>query len=255
MSVVPRDMVGALKQCSLTARLTVLRESHGRMTMNDVLEITESIGRDILLEREKRGNLGLPTPVVRDICKRHYQRVRRCDKEAILQLCDELLKCDEWEKRTIAFEFAFRIKRYDEDDYQVFYRWLNDHVSGWASCDDLCTHAFGLYVFQHPSCIDSIRRWTASDSCWVRRAAAVVLIYSIRRGRLFKQGLEIADRLLLDGHDLVRKGYGWMLKEISNKDPELVYDFVMERKQVMPRVSLRYAIEKLDSKSREELMS
>jgi len=97
--------------------------------------------------------------------------------------------------------------------------------------------------------------YTESDSCWVRRAAPVVLIYSIRRGKLFTEGLRIADKLLLDEHDLVRKGYGWMLKEISNKDPKLINDFVMERKQMMPRVSLRYAIEKFDPESKRELMS
>jgi len=67
--------------------------------------------------------------------------------------------------------------------------------------------------------------------------------------------LRICDELLLDKHDLVRKGYGWMLKEVSNKDPKLIYDFVMARKRAMPRVSLRYAIEKLDPESRKELMA
>ena len=155
----------------------------------------------------------------------------------------------------VAFELAYRIGRYDESDFPVFYRWLNDYVDGWGSCDDLCTHAFGLYVYQHHGCLDEIAGWTASSNCWVRRAAPVVLIYSIRRGKLFAEGLQIADKLLLDQHDLVRKGYGWMLKEISNKDPKLIYDFVMARKRVMPRVSLRYAIEKLDAQSRKELMA
>jgi 3-methyladenine DNA glycosylase AlkD len=44
---------------------------------------------------------------------------------------------------------------------------------------------------------------------------------------------------------MVQKGYGWMLKEAANISPKEVYDFVMKRKQIMPRRSLRYAIEKM----------
>lgn len=215
----------------------------------------ESITKDILLEKEKFEKDSISTSVVRDICRKYYKKIKGFKKEEIYEICERLLEFKEWQKRTIAFEFAFRIKQYDEDDYNIFYKWLNNYVTGWGSCDDLCTHAFGLYVFQYPNCISNINEWTESNNCWIRRAAAVVLIYSIRRGRLFKESLEIANKLLLDEHDLVRKGYGWMLKEISNKDPDLIFNFVMERKEIMPRVSLRYAIEKLNSKLRKEVMN
>jgi 3-methyladenine DNA glycosylase AlkD len=36
-----------------------------------------------------------------------------------------------------------------------------------------------------------------------------------------------------------------MLKEIANKRPQEVLDFVMARKDRMPRTALRYAIEKM----------
>jgi 3-methyladenine DNA glycosylase AlkD len=217
--------------------------------------VVEAICKDIADARATRQKGRISTPAAREICRKHHRQVRGWPKEEILQICDELLVCREWEKTLAAFEFAYRIRRYDEGDFSVFYRWLNDYVDGWGSCDDLCTHAFGWYVYQHPRCLDQIAGWTESGNCWVRRAAAVVLIYSIRRGKLFEEGLQIADRLLLDQHDLVRKGYGWMLKEISNKDPKLIYDFVMARKHAMPRVSLRYAIEKMDPQSRNELMA
>lgn len=209
-------------------------------------QIIDSITKDILLEKEKCEKDNISTSVVRKICAKNYKKIKDFKKEEIYNICDKLLEFNEWEKRTIAFEFAFRLKKYDKDDYDIFNKWLNNYITGWGSCDDLCTHAFGLYVFQYPGCISKIYKWTKSNNCWVRRAAAVVLIYSIRREKLFEEGLKIADKLLLDKHDLVRKGYGWMLKEISNKDPELIFDFVMERKKIMPRVSLRYAIEKLN---------
>ena len=57
-----------------------------------------------------------------------------------------------------------------------------------------------------------------------------------------------------DEHDLVRKGYGWMLKTLSVKEPELVFDYLMRHKATMPRAAFRYALEKMDEDTRRILM-
>jgi 3-methyladenine DNA glycosylase AlkD len=81
-----------------------------------------------------------------------------------------------------------------------------------------------------------------------------VLIYSVRRKQHLEEVFEIADRLLLDEDVMVQKGYGWMLKEASNKYPREVFDYVMKHRREMPRTALRYAIEKLPVEMREEAM-
>jgi len=53
---------------------------------------------------------------------------------------------------------------------------------------------------------------------------------------------------------MVQKGYGWMLKEASNKFPDKIFKYVMKNKAVMPRTALRYAIEKLPASMRKEAM-
>jgi 3-methyladenine DNA glycosylase AlkD len=75
-----------------------------------------------------------------------------------------------------------------------------------------------------------------------------------REGRYKKDIFEIAQLLLNDKDDMVQKGYGWMLKACSKPFPEEVFRFVMERKEIMPRTSLRYAIEKLPEEMKKEAM-
>ena len=60
-----------------------------------------------------------------------------------------------------------------------------------------------------------------------------------------KHVFEVADKLLMDQEDLVQKGYGWMLKEASNVYPKEVFRYILQHKQNMPRIALRYAIEKM----------
>jgi len=57
----------------------------------------------------------------------------------------------------------------------------------------------------------------------------------------------VKDILMTDEHHLVLKGYGWMLKILSTKEPELIFDYLLKNKAVMPRVAYRYALEKMDA--------
>lgn len=64
----------------------------------------------------------------------------------------------------------------------------------------------------------------------------------------------LADILLQDGDDLVRKGYGWLLKEASREHRDAVFGYVLGKKRIMPRTALRYAIELMPQEMRKEAM-
>jgi len=197
----------------------------------------------------------LATPVVRAISRDAFAQVRQYDKARIFELCEMLLASRSANERTIAFDWAYRCRKsYEEGDFARFEGWLRDYVADWGGCDDFCTHAFGRFIYQYPVLSSQALSWTASSNRWFRRAAAVVLIYGIRRDAFFDTAFETADALLTDGDDMVQKGYGWMLKEVSNRAPLRVFDYVMAHKQTMPRTALRYAIEKLEPSLRRQAM-
>ncbi|MBU7029806.1 MAG: DNA alkylation repair protein [Theionarchaea archaeon] len=199
---------------------------------------------------------GLRTPVTRKISANYFSKIKKRSKQDIFDLCELLLKSGYSEERTIAFDWAFRVKRqYTLSDFERFESWLRTFVTGWGSCDDFCTHALGAFIFQFPEVIPEVKKWAESDNRWLKRASAVVFIYSIRRDTYIEHGFEIADILLLDHDDMVQKGYGWMLKEISNLYPQKVFEYVMQKKDVMPRTSLRYAIEKLSPELKKKAMA
>ncbi|MHA1215681.1 MAG: DNA alkylation repair protein [Candidatus Hodarchaeales archaeon] len=198
---------------------------------------------------------GMKTPIVRKISTKYYSQIKKKPKEEIFSLCEDLLKLRSSEERTIAFDWAFRLrKHYEESDFNIFKSWLEKYVTGWGSCDDLCTHAFGAFIYPFSEFIPEIKKWSKSENRWMRRASAVVLICSIRRDRYLETVFEIADLLLLDEEDLVQKGYGWMLKEASNLYPQEVFQYVMKHKAEMPRTSLRYAIEKMSIEWKKKAM-
>ena len=198
---------------------------------------------------------GVKAAAVREIAKRRYRDVKDLDKKELFALCEELLRSDYGEEAFIAFEWAYSMrKKYEPADFAVFESWLSQYVNNWAKCDTLCNHTLGTFVEMYPEHVANLKGWTASDNRWLRRAAAVTLILPARKGDFLDDVFEISDLLLLDGDDLVQKGYGWLLKEASKSHQQEVFEYVMRKKAVMPRTALRYAIEKMPQELRRRAM-
>jgi len=195
-------------------------------------------------------------PVVRKISAKYFRQIKHLDKKKIFALCEKLLQSGYQEDSVIAFDWAWRLKnQYSQQDFKIFKKWLKNYVNNWAKCDDLCTHALGYFLLQFPQFIQQTHKWSKANNKWLRRASAVSLIYSVRRKKHFNQVLKIAQSLLTDKQNLVQKAYGWALKEASKNYQKQIFDFVIKRKNKMPRVALRYAIEKMPDKLKQKAMA
>ncbi|MCX6225044.1 MAG: DNA alkylation repair protein, partial [Bacteroidia bacterium] len=111
------------------------------------------------------------------------------------------------------------------------------------------------FIVKYPTYLAELKRFTLSENRWMRRAAAVTLIIPAARGKFLADVLEIATLLLHDPDDLVRKGYGWMLKAAAESHRQEVFGFVLRHKATMPRTALRYAIEKMPAGMKAEAMN
>jgi 3-methyladenine DNA glycosylase AlkD len=198
-------------------------------------------------------------PIIRKLATDMFREIKAQGVESIngvLSLCDDLLSRKVSEYRVIAFQWSFRMKRYFEPEhFKMFERWAKTYLTGWGSVDDFCTHSMGYFVYKFPQVIPQVKKWVNHPKPPVRRAAAVSFIYSLRRGEGFDHIFEVADALLQDSDIYVLKGYGWMLKEATKFYRDAVFDYVIRRKAVMPRVSLRYAIEKMPPEMKAEAMA
>jgi 3-methyladenine DNA glycosylase AlkD len=199
---------------------------------------------------------GVKMGVVSKMAAEFHKKISHLGKDEIFSLCEELLETDYGEEAAIAFKWAYRLNRqYDAEDFYLFEKWLERYVNSWAKCDEFCNHSVGTLVERYPVFISDLKRWSKSDNRWMRRASAVTLVMPARKGLFLDNVFEIADILLLDEDDLVRKGYGWMLKEASRLHRQEVYDYVVKNKADMPRVALRYSIELMPQDMRKAAMS
>lgn len=189
------------------------------------------------------------------IGKESFRQIKKLPKEKIFGLCEELWRSGYLEESVVACIWAESLhKQYEPADFKMFERWVHDYLTNWADCDTLCNHTIGNFVMMYPGYIAELKKWATSSKRFVKRASAVTLIIPARKGLFLNDIFEIADILLFDKDDLVQKGYGWMLKAASEAHQKEVFNYVMSKKAVMPRTSLRYAIEKMPADLRVEAM-
>lgn len=212
-----------------------------------------------IYSKEKSQSYGVRTGVVRKVAAKAYQQVKDYSKKEIYALAEELFSSRLDEEMIVAAAFVNkRKKEWAEADFPIFVRWFKKYVRTWYHNDDFCARIIAPFLETYPKFISRIKAWSKSKNRWQKRASAVALISKIGSGNLVTHNLrdifEVANNLLTDEDDLVRKGYGWLLKEATLRHQKEVFNFVDKNRARMPRVALRYAIEKMPPKLKARAM-
>ncbi len=119
----------------------------------------------------------------------------------------------------------------------------HDRIDTWDLVDRSAIWVVGEHLRDKPR--DVLYDLARSERPMERRTAILSTFAFIRHGEL-DDAYRIAELLVDDGEDLVHKAVGWMLREAGKRDETRLFEFLDRHAASMPRVMLRYAIEKLD---------
>lgn len=165
-----------------------------------------------------------------------------------------LLKSEFHEARLLALLMMVDLfQRSDEKQKPVYEAYLRNtaYINNWDLVDSSAHKIVGVWLLDRPHA--PLIKLASSSNLWKKRIAVLSTLHFINHGR-FETTLEIADMLLEDGHDLIHKAVGWMLREIGNRNPAAEEEFLKPRYKRMPRTMLRYAIEKFEEPKRQDYL-
>ena len=190
--------------------------------------------------------LGLTTPQVKEIVKKHY-------KDAILSDLEALLNSKYHEHRSTALLILVnKMQKAEEKEQKAivdFYLKYTDRINNWDLVDISAYHVLGRYFYHQGGGEKVLRKLAKSKHLWSERISVVATMYYIKKGD-FGLILEFAKHFLNHKHDLMHKAVGWMLREVGKKDKKVLVKFLDEYTAKMPRTALRYAIEKFPETER-----
>lgn len=215
--------------------------------------------RRIMDELERRGNpekasmvarymktsshrfLGVDVTEVRAIAKR---QIRDLETDTLLPLMKRLWSQKVFDFRIAAIQSMQRFSSEGDIDTSVemISQWIND-ADSWSIIDPLCTVCLGTLFIRDPSVEQKVSEWRCSENIWRRRATVVPYLHLAKKS-VFRD--EYCSRILngmiphlQDTEFFVAKAVGWVLRELSRREPSVVRVFISQNRDNMVSLSIR----------------
>jgi 3-methyladenine DNA glycosylase AlkD len=125
----------------------------------------------------------------------------------------------------------------------------------WALVDWLCTKIVAPVVEREPEAAEPIlRRWSADEDFWIRRASLLSLLPALRAGGGdFELFASFASTMVGEKEFFIRKAIGWVLRDVSKKRPELAFEFLARHLDDVSGLTLREGSKYLPPELKERL--
>lgn len=134
-----------------------------------------------------------------------------------------------------------------EDTYKAYidnHKWIDD----WGLVDRAAPYVVGGYLYDKDR--SKLYDLARSKNPMERRTAIVSTYYFIRKDEI-EDTFNIAEILVNDSNEYVQKAVGSWLREAGKRDEKKLKSFLDKYAAKMPRITLRYTIEKFDKETRD----
>lgn len=208
--------------------------------------------------------LGVTMPAQRAIAKNFFN--------LSLSQISLLLKSVYHEERNIAL--IILVNKYKPADKkfkkQVFNFYLKNisRINNWDLVDLSAPNIVGDYIFNFynkKEVASFLLKLAKAKNLWSRRIAVLATFAFVKNNQL-AEILELAEFLLIkpldsaqgkqrESHDLIHKALGWMLRETGKRNKKILINFLNKFGSLLPRTTLRYALEKFSLTERQKYLS
>lgn len=141
----------------------------------------------------------------------------------------------------------------EKEKEAIFKFYLNNRkgINNWDLVDLSAPKIIGKHLLKKNKSL--LFKFALSKNLWERRIA-VLSTYEFIRNDYYAATLQIAKILLQDNHDLIHKAVGWMLREVGKRNLQVEESFLKIHYKKMPRIMLRYSIEKFPETKRKKYL-
>jgi 3-methyladenine DNA glycosylase AlkD len=193
--------------------------------------------------------IGVSVPEQRRVAGRYWRDL------SLAETANLLTSSVHEERLTSLFILARKFTKGNEEERgRVFNLVLANtgRINNWDLVDSSAPYIVGPWLIDKDRGV--LDRLVESRLLWDRRIAIMATLAFIKVGD-FHWTFRLSERLLHDPHDLVHKAVGWMLREVGKRDRTAEEEFLARHYRAMPRVMLRYAIEKFEPQRRAQYLT
>jgi 3-methyladenine DNA glycosylase AlkD len=170
----------------------------------------------------------------------------------------KLLKYENYDYRLGAvsiLDWKARNKKTSLNDRKdIYLAYINNHdrIDDWGMVDRAAPYVVGAYLYGKDKKV--LYELAKSENPMERRTAIVSTYYFIRKNEI-DDTFNIAEILRNDKNEYVQKAVGSWIREAGKRNENKLKLFLNTYAATLPRVTLRYAIEKLDHEVRKNYLN
>lgn len=209
---------------------------------------------------------GIKSPELNALFKPLWkEEISKLESKDQINLGLELLSSKFFEEKYLSILILNKnIKKLSKDHIPTFEEALDKDIYDWATCDTFSSRVICEMMKKDQEIVKLVEKWKDAKSIWRQRSSCVSFVKIARHGTHKDTIINICETTVKNQESLfknfkflgfVQLGTGWVLREVSTNDLERVIEFIKENYESFSREGLRYAIEKMDSKTRLNLLN
>lgn len=168
---------------------------------------------------------------------------------------EKLLQSKYHESRFVALVILVdKFERGNKATKEAVYNFYLNHtqrINNWDLVDVSSYKIVGSWLLDKDRAI--LYDLAKSTWLWDQRIAIVSTMAFIRNHE-FEDTLRLSEYFLTHTHHLIHKACGWMLREVGKRNKATLTQFLNNYAPQMPRMMLRYSIEKLSKEERKSYL-
>ena len=193
--------------------------------------------------------MGVELPNIHRIVKTIIKDLKLEDLPGVME---DLWKMEIFEVRLAAIDVlkVYAKKGSLETAMNLADAWVGEGDT-WGIIDPLCSPTIGSMLLREPSIDATLRTWQTSENFWRRRASVLPYLYlSLKthyKPEFNPRILRAVTPHISDEEFFVVKAAGWVLRELSKRDPKVVVAYFKENREKMSKLVIREGLKKLRS--------
>ncbi len=221
-----------------------MKRSTSKALLDDLLSLGDKEQAEIIagyLKTSRLSFIGIKLPEISKIAKKH---MKGQSEDELQELMLELWKEPYFETRRASIDVMKEYAKNGNVDnaLTIIDSWIDD-VDTWALMDPIGSNCLGELLLRKPALEKIFVKWRTDLNFWRRRATILPYLYlSLKknyRPEFTKKILTAIRPHITDEEFFVGKAAGWVLRELSKRNPDAVRAFIESHKTKMTRLVLR----------------
>ncbi|MDE0481321.1 MAG: DNA alkylation repair protein [Candidatus Poribacteria bacterium] len=203
---------------------------------------------------------GVEIPTIRAELKDWYKH-ENIDKLPLDEQLDLALSFfeEEYAEDKLAGILFLQLYLYNKFDYKKLLSrfetiFENGYIYDWSVCDWFCTRVLRQMIKANGrECAEAISEWHTANNVWQARCSVVAFTTLTKDNQYTSLLLKSNVKLIKREERFAKTAVGWILRELSKVDKQIVVDFIAEYRQYFSRESHENAIKYFDKNEKKKM--